>query len=95
MVDKKATCFKEENGLTTSSSKAETVITMDEEYPLNKRMKGPKMKTVISNKLTVSLDMVRLSDCGAALVLTPALQSLDHEPTYVFLQLLINKARTN
>ena len=74
---------KQEHGLTTSSSEAETVITTDEEYPLPKRMKGTKMKTVMNNKLAVSLDMAKLSDRGAALVLTSALQSLGHEPTNV------------
>ena len=44
-------------------------------------MKGLKMKTVMNNKLAVSLDMAKLY--GAALVLTPALQSLGHQPMNV------------
>ena len=38
-------------------------------------------KNILNEKLAANLDVAKLSDRGAALVLTPALQLLGHDPT--------------
>ena len=59
----------------------DTVTTTDDEFPVPRRVREPKMKMkpVMNDKLAVTLDMAKLSDRGAALVLTPAIQSLGQE----------------
>ena len=62
-----------------TEQETETSSVEDYEAMTTKSDKG-RQKNIVDAKLSICLDMAKLSNRGAALVLTPAIQSLGHHP---------------